>query len=406
MANDDQHFLLYFITGIYFGPDLKNQKIHKSIFRREAEGLPEYTSDQLAGSSMRMKQVQLVYDSVLRNADKSLSMKLSLLHQFFHGTMVTLGDQPPAEYRQFPDLFPPQLHPQLEDERNCKMIHNIVVINDPDISYVNADMLERFKRLTGLQLDDKLPAPALGTSRKKSNTRIRRAGKQPALEQPGSHEVKRRFQSQNVQIVSPFRSIPAIGTTQERESTVFHSGTAEMVGPPTFLMRASSPRKEDWDNIRTFDKNVLFLTGSAATGQMGPSIAHVNICESDDSYFFRVAMPGVKNGENFLSCVVDNVGTVNIKGVTTKGEEFVELYSRRFIMLSKNLGPPGEFSLAFNLPGRVDARHFRVTFSNGMLEGVVHKSKNYFFDNFTNGMLEGIVLKPKNILSIISQMEC
>ncbi|XP_065846930.1 alpha-crystallin domain-containing protein 22.3-like [Euphorbia lathyris] len=252
-----------------------------------------------------------------------------------------------------------------------------------------------------VELVPKVPAVTFGTSRDITNMPVRRAGKR-AAPQHRSCKAKGTFEGQNIEIVTPIRSILSIEMSRETESTTLHSGTAKMVGPPTFLIRPSSPKKKDWDRIGAFSKNVLFLTGSAATGQMGPSIGRVNICESDDSYLFRVALPGVKNSENDFSCVVETDGTVRIEGVTTTGEETVELNSRTFVMLSKNLCPPGKFSIAFNLPGPVDPRQFVGNFSNGMLEGVVLKSKtdndsvlkpekeNDFVDNFTAGMLDGI----------------
>lgn len=79
MPNKDQHFLLYFIIGSYFGPDLKGEKCHKSVLQRKAEGLPLYTSDQLAGSHIKIVQVERIYHYILRNANKSLVVKSPLL---------------------------------------------------------------------------------------------------------------------------------------------------------------------------------------------------------------------------------------------------------------------------------------------------------------------------------------
>ncbi|XP_065866432.1 increased DNA methylation 2-like [Euphorbia lathyris] len=473
MASDDQHFLLYFIAGFYFGPHMKYERPpHKSVFQREAQGLPNYSAFQLASSFMKTAEVENVYAYALRKADKSVSVKLSLLHQFLAGTM------PPSQYRQFPDLFPPKMHPHWEVARNCKIIDNIVFMDNPNTACVNLEALERFKRLTGLdnlvldraaamfgtntishdislervELHHKLPSPILlGASRERSTSfniaserlehvgklpapifgmskgknvlydmpverdelvgnrqRVEIAGKLPYPTQPGM------FQGQNVQ---PLRSIPPIAMSQEPNYATLNTRIAEMVptampqepnsatlntrtaemaptalseepnsatpntrtveilGPPTFIMRPSSPKKEDWDKIGDFGNNVVFLTGSAATGQMGPSFGHMNICESEYSYFFRVALPGVKSGKNDFNCVVDNDGTVFIKGVTRTGEESVEMYKRTFVMLSKNLGPQGEFSLTFKLPGPVDAQHFGGTFINGMIEGIALKRK-------------------------------
>eukprot|EP00249_Psilotum_nudum_P014633 c24926_g1_i6 orf=287-745(-) len=43
----EQRFLLYFILGVYLGPDVTSEVPRKSALQREAEGLPPYTSDML-----------------------------------------------------------------------------------------------------------------------------------------------------------------------------------------------------------------------------------------------------------------------------------------------------------------------------------------------------------------------
>lgn len=61
IPDDDQLFLLYFIMGTYFGPDLKGERPRKSVLQRIAEGLPPYTLDQLAGTHMKTLEVEQVY---------------------------------------------------------------------------------------------------------------------------------------------------------------------------------------------------------------------------------------------------------------------------------------------------------------------------------------------------------
>jgi hypothetical protein len=101
IANNDRLFLLYFIIGNYFGPDLKGEGPQKSLFRRAAEGLPMYTFDQLTGSCMGTVEMERIYYHVLRKAEKHLAVKLLPLQQFFLGSLLTPGTN---RYPQFTDV--------------------------------------------------------------------------------------------------------------------------------------------------------------------------------------------------------------------------------------------------------------------------------------------------------------
>ncbi|KAK4339606.1 hypothetical protein RND71_041068 [Anisodus tanguticus] len=150
VPTDDQFFLLYFIIGTYFGPDLQGEYPKKSVLQRKALGLPPYTSNQLAGSCLRTIEVERVYYHALRKADPSVVLSQPWLHQFFHGKLPTLYRGQPAAYPRFCDLFPPSLHPHLCcDVYN--VIANIVFIDDPDTSSIELDSIKRFKKLTGLE---------------------------------------------------------------------------------------------------------------------------------------------------------------------------------------------------------------------------------------------------------------
>lgn len=82
------------------------------------------------------------------------------------------------------------------------------------------------------------------------------------------------------------------------------------------------------------------------------------------------------NTEEF-SCEVEDDGKVLIKGVTTTGESTVYRFSQTFKMQSKNLCSPGEFSVAFQLPGPVDPQQFIGKFGiDGILEGIVMKQRH------------------------------
>ncbi|XP_013690935.1 increased DNA methylation 2 isoform X2 [Brassica napus] len=119
---DDKLFLLHFIIGNYFGPDLHDDdgnKRKQSAFQIQASSnLP--TKEELSASLMKRAELERVYYYVLRNADPS-------------------------------DLYPLKLHPESRIRNQYKLIKSIVFINDPDTSCMREDCVDRFKLLTGLQ---------------------------------------------------------------------------------------------------------------------------------------------------------------------------------------------------------------------------------------------------------------
>ncbi|CAA7037217.1 unnamed protein product [Microthlaspi erraticum] len=141
---DDKMFLLHFIIGTYFGPDLQNHHHLKkqSAFqiRSSSSNLP--TRDELKGSLMKRAELETVYHHILKNADPSLTVKPRTLRDYLNGK------------RDFPvlaDLFPRKLHPESRIGNQHKVIKSILFINDPDTSCMRRDCVSRFKLLTGLQ---------------------------------------------------------------------------------------------------------------------------------------------------------------------------------------------------------------------------------------------------------------
>nr|CAN61082.1 hypothetical protein VITISV_041915 [Vitis vinifera] len=153
-------------------------------------------------------------------------------------------------------------------------------------------------------------------------------------------------------------------------------------------------------------KNGVGLTGSAAMGKVGSSFGLVDIGEFEDSYLFRVSLPGAARDEkrtiirNVLfnikclitlltplpvlitdfatagrfSCDIKPDGKILIKGVTTTGEKIVCRNFQIFKMQTQNLCPPGHFSISFQLPGPVDDQQISGGFGiNGIFEGIVKK---------------------------------
>ncbi|XP_062002382.1 increased DNA methylation 2-like isoform X2 [Rosa rugosa] len=393
MANDDQMFLLYFIMGTYFGPDVKGDRPPKSVLQRIAEGLPPYTFEQLAGSQINTAEVQQVYYYVLWKADQSAIVKLPLLQQFFHGNLLIQGQDDTANYPQFPDLFPPLLHYNSQSRTSFNFFENIVFIRNPEIYYIKPEDIERFKRLTGLEgfvLDRdsaRLHANTDGSTlydmtvhEQKSN------GESPPIRSSRSSTVTKHVDDP-LEYKDPLKQVHVVAPT----SSVEYNGTPVMYSymaplptgngsddtqnvDPAMIFLPSPPTENEWSNIVAAAKNGFALTGSAATGQIGPTIGLIDIGESEDSYLFRVSLPGVRRDEREFSCEVENEGQVLIRGVTITGEKTVYRYSQMFEMQTQNLCPTGHFSISFQLPGPVNPQQFSGNFgTDGILEGVVMK---------------------------------
>ncbi|KAG7585547.1 Alpha crystallin/Hsp20 domain [Arabidopsis thaliana x Arabidopsis arenosa] len=151
------------------------------------------------------------------------------------------------------------------------------------------------------------------------------------------------------------------------------NGNAERVGGPAMIFLPSDSTLE-LTNLIAQTKTGVALTGSAAMGKIGPTIGLVDLAEFDDSYYFRVSLPGVSTNEDEFTCEIDPNGKILITGVTTTGEKTVRVHNQVFKMLSQNLCPPGPFTISFQLPGPVSNKDIRGKFgSDGVLEGIVKK---------------------------------
>ncbi|XP_042477074.1 increased DNA methylation 2-like [Macadamia integrifolia] len=393
-TTDDQNFLLRFIMGTYFGPDLKADRPKKSALQRMAERLPPYTSDQLAGSHIKTVEVERIYYYVLRKADQSVVVRVPLLHQFFLGNLSIPAADTHTNNLQFPDLFPGHLHAHSRFKNRYKIIENIVFINDPEISYIKPDDVERFKRLTGLEdlLLDRDAARSLSgvhvgghmdstvvLQEFNEGLSLRRSSRNSQKRQRGNGHPE--FDEETlspIHNVEIFNGIPFSTPlpSSSRASTAVKAGLGETIGPAMIFL-PSHPSMEEWDNIVAATKNGIALTGSAAERQAGPLIGLVDIGVCDDAYLFRISLPGVRKVEREFSCEVESDGRVLIKGVTTTGEKVVYKDSQAFEMQTQYLCPSGSFSVSFKLPGPVEPREFSGNFgADGILEGIVMKERS------------------------------
>ena len=285
VADEGQRFLLFFIMGTYFGPDLKGENPQKSVLQRISEGLPSYTSDQLAGSYMKTIEVEQIYHYVLRKADKSTVVKLPLLRQFFDGNLPKNGGDPTANYPQFPDLFPPLLHPISRYRNRNIIVENIVFINNPEIYYIDREDIKKFRRLTGLEdfLLDEDAARLYDTTESA-------VSHSPSVQGNESNEELFPFKSSQ-----KYRKTRRIDELLEMDDPLQHEG----VGPATVFL-PSPPTKSELSNIVAATKSGFALTGSAAMGRVGPTVGLIDIGECEDSYLFRISLPGVKRDESEL----------------------------------------------------------------------------------------------------------
>lgn len=98
--------------------------------------------------------------------------------------------------------------------------------------------------------------------------------------------------------VTPLNSMPYIGpVTHAAMSSNRMNENAEKVGGPAMIFLPSESTSE-FSNLISQTKTGVALTGSAAMGKIGPTIGLVDIAESDDSYYFRVSLPGVSRDES------------------------------------------------------------------------------------------------------------
>ncbi|KAG6750528.1 hypothetical protein POTOM_045024 [Populus tomentosa] len=379
IANNDQLFLLYFIIGNFFGPDLKEGP-KKSLFQRAAEGLSTYLLEQLTGGYIKTEEIEHIYRYALRKAEKHLALKLSLLHQFFLGNLLASGT---ANYPHFPDMFPTHLHPHSLMDNRYQIVSNVIFINNPNTSHIGSKDIERFIRLTGLEnllLDrDAARFHSYLDGSALYDVIVHEAG--PGVEwPPTSTRADGILQARDLHVydVQPLSCVPYRGLPPSHSCTTslpaIDSGKSAEESPRMVFL-PSGAKKEEWNSLVAACKGGLALTGTAAMGQVQQTVGLVDIGECEDAYLFRVSLPGVRQDDNEFSCKIENDGKVLIKGITTTGEETVYRFSQKFEMLSRNLCSPGQFSISFQLPGPVDPSQFSGKFGfDGILEVIVMKS--------------------------------
>lgn len=105
--------------------------------------------------------------------------------------------------------------------------------------------------------------------------------------------------------VAPLNCVPYMGPKNPDDmfsSPPKETNAGEKIGPAMIFLPSQSTR-EELDNIMAASKTGVALTGAATTG-MGPAVGAVDIGELEDSYYFRVTLPGVSSDKSeFLKCL-------------------------------------------------------------------------------------------------------
>eukprot|EP00250_Pteridium_aquilinum_P013218 c21206_g3_i1 orf=117-1418(+) len=388
-STNDQRFLLVFVLGTYFGPDIKHETPRKSALHRASLRLPSYTSHDLFRSVFKIAEIESIYYYVLRHAHPSARVKLQSLYKFLHGHLAPPVKETLEDERQFPNLFPLHLHRHTRYKGTYKVVESIVFVNNPDIAHIRPQDLARFRKLSGLT-DVNLDAfqarsfqHGLRSDRDEDRfARFQAMAEADRALQAHEHDravgffigedTKKRRKSEHVDLLPP--PLQTLSPLEDEKPCWVESN--DNMGGATMLLLSCPPTLERWNNIINAAKPTIVYTGTAAMRQGGPLFGAVDIGEAEDAYLFRAAFPGVKRDEGEFSCQVESDGKVVIKGITTTGELQIEKGSRVFNMHTQYLCPPGPFTVSFRLPGPVEPCDFPSTFgSDGMFEAVVLKQK-------------------------------
>ncbi|XP_024544461.1 increased DNA methylation 2 [Selaginella moellendorffii] len=393
-STNDQRFLLVFIFGAYFGPDLRNEVPRKSALQRIAHRLPIYTSDDLGGSVFKLSEMESIYYYALRHSHPSARVKLQSLYKFLQGHLAPPVREALEDDRQFTTFFPPHLHRQSRYKGTYKVVESMVFINEPELSYMKLEDIERFKRLTGLSdltmdrdlarsfqhgqrndRDEERQARFYALAEARGPLGVDQDGRPLPHVLPDPNLESRKKRKKREQAEASLAAVTDLTQRDDRTSATQWPPSSQMPAAAMLLI-PSLPTVEQWNRIVDAARPSIVLTGTAAARQSGPLVGLVDIGVADDAYLFRAALPGVKKDEGDFNCEVECDGKVTIKGMTTTGESRIFRTNRMFHMQTQYLCPPGPFSVSFNLPGPVEPNQFTGTFgSDGVLEGIVMKAR-------------------------------
>ncbi|KAH9550149.1 hypothetical protein CY35_10G057500 [Sphagnum magellanicum] len=349
-STNDQRFLLVFILGSYFGPDLRDEVPHKSALQRAVLGLPPYTAEQLVASVFKLSEIESIYYYALRNAHPSARVKLQSLYKFLQGHLAPPVKETLEDMRQFTAFFPHHLHRHARYKGTYKVVESMVFIHDPDTSYMKPEDIERFKRLSGLS------ELALNWEDARSFQHGQRSDRDEERQARFHAMAEAHGHAQEI------RGHPLIvtETISERRKRKKRESQLELLSTTSPVPVPQKEEKVDWSNNK-LGATMLLLPALPTVDQWNAVI--------------NAAKPSIVLSGDF-KCEVECDGKVMIKGTTTTGESRMFKGSRLFHMQTQYLCPPGAFTVSFYLPGPVEPNQFTGTFgSDGILEGIVMKQR-------------------------------
>ncbi|KAF4352750.1 hypothetical protein F8388_003403 [Cannabis sativa] len=392
-SDDDQHFLLHFIMGMYLGPDVTFDNPRRSAFQRVSEDSPPYTSSDLGSSYVSIVLLENLYYYVLRKAHPSLRLKPNMFHKYLKGI---------AERWRFTSLFPLDLHEQIWFPASFRIVKGVVLINDPVMSSMEQNDLNKFKVLScisdfRIEMDELLHYEHENQHQHRSNGEKNcvngnetmmggSSSEGDYLSLRDQHKLKRRRECDPLPMPAVSYSSPmAKHHIQEGDfqRTCIFDGQAVMSIHPL----------PELENCTSEPGASIAISGTARKGKVGPPVGVVDVGVSKDAYYFRVALPGVRKDYCKFSCEIESDGKVHVEGLVSGGKS-IKKPLRIFEMNFQQLCPPGPFTLSFSLPGPVDPRLFAPNFrSDGIFEG--EDLMHIWFGSSCDDLLCGIISRIK-----------
>ena len=298
----DLHFLANFIMSTYLGPDVKSDNPRRSASQRVAEGLPPYSLNDLGLSFLSVSQLESLYYFILRHALPNLALSPYLFHMYLKGDLPLLNSGLPEDRLQFTSFFPLHLHEQTSFLRGLDIVKGIVLISEPDTSYMKQDVLERFRYLSGM---DSLKID------------INESQRYQHRHWTGREEIERNFltisggpyagNASNINSISPSkvqdefkrrRLLEPLEMPVVQHVPSFSHGSPRRcnLDGPSMMPLLSVSNAEECKSEAS-----IVLTGVAGEVSAGPPIGRVDIGVSKTAYFFRVALPGVRKDNREFS---------------------------------------------------------------------------------------------------------
>lgn len=287
----DQHFMLNFIMSNYVGPDIESESFRKSASQRFAEGLPLYAANHLGGSFVSISQLESLYYYVMRNAHLTLIVSKNLLHMYIRGNLLLPRSGLPEDCEQFTSHFPSSIHEQTSYPGSFNIVKGIVLIDDPEISFIPRDDLEKFRALSGantlkLDVDDFLcfhHEYVKKCDKKEGCDNMSERGNHAMMASDETRKIPRSDTEEMQNLTCP--------PEQQDVKTEAYMETLNW-DKPCILPLLTTPNVEN-----EVSKASIILTGTAKQGRTGPPIGVVDIGVNKVAYFFQVALPGVKRGK-------------------------------------------------------------------------------------------------------------